>query len=223
MRLEKADGCQELAASHPGQDGDFGRDVTARSRKLSKTGGGSGGFDFTRICASGQAAGSGSCPPNPSLGDGPDNWACTRDNVTGLMWEVKTADGLRGRENTYSWYSSDEAVNGGAIGTQNGGQCRGSACDTQAYVEAVNAQGLCGGKDWRLPSRKELLSIVDNGRMSPAVDSHYFPATKSVEYWSASPYAALNSQAWQVLFRFGETYPGEKSQGSAVRLVRQAP
>jgi hypothetical protein len=223
MRAEKVSSCDGLKSTHPRQDGGYGRDVTARARKLNKTGGGSSGFDFTKVCGSGQAAGEGKCPPNPTLGDGPNNWACTRDNVTGLLWEMKTSEGLHGQGNTYSWYVPDETVNGGAAGVQNGGKCQGSACDTQAYVQTVNAQGLCGGNDWRLPSRKELVSIVDNGRFNPAIDLNYFPNTSIVGYWSASPYADQKNQAWQVIYRFGEVYPGDKNKGNPVRLVRQAP
>jgi hypothetical protein len=35
-------------------------------------------------------------PDSALLGTGPTDWACTRDNRSGLLWEVKTADsGLR--------------------------------------------------------------------------------------------------------------------------------
>ena len=40
-----------------------------------------------------------------------------RDNVTGLMWEVKTDDGgLRDKDWTYSWYNPDATTNGGSAG-----------------------------------------------------------------------------------------------------------
>ena len=33
-----------------------------------------------------------------------DGWIMTRDNVTGLIWEIKTDDGsIRDKDNTYSW------------------------------------------------------------------------------------------------------------------------
>ena len=48
------------------------------------------------------------------LGTGAKDWACTRDNATGLVWEVKTDDGgLRDKDNTYSWYDPNPATNGG--------------------------------------------------------------------------------------------------------------
>ena len=153
--------------------------------------------------------------------DGPENWACTLDNLTGLMWEMKAAGGLRGKDNTYSWNNPNAAVNGGAPGTQNGGKCQGSSCDTKAYVQAVNELKLCGAGDWRLPTRKELLSIVNNGRLNPAIDIGFFPNTPAAYFWTASPYADQANLAWSVFFRYGEVYPVEKSQANQVRLVRE--
>lgn len=221
-RESNAAGCKAVAGSHPGQDAQQGRDMAARNRKLDKLGSGVAGFDFTKVCMNGEVAGEGKCPPNPTPGNGNDNWACTIDNVTGLTWEVKTSDGLRSQSNTYTWFNPDGAVNGGVPGVQNGGRCTGSGCDTHAYVQAVNTKGLCGGRDWRLPTRKELLSIVNNGRFSPAIDSRNFPNTQTSSYWSASTYADQAKAAWQVNFKYGEVAPGDKDQGANVRLVRRA-
>jgi hypothetical protein len=219
MRAEKIASCNN-AATHPGQDAHFGRDAEARARSLVKIGGGVAGFDFTKVCMSGQGAGEGSCPPNPGLGNGPNNWACTRDNITGLLWEVKTADGLRGKNNTYSWYYPAGSKNGGEPGLQNGGNCKGGSCDTHAYVRAVNTLGLCGVSDWRVPTRKELLSIVDSGRIEPAIDTDYFPHAVSAPFWTSTPYADNEKSAWHVFFRYGESYSRNKSESSHVRLVR---
>ena len=68
-----------------GSDGAAGRD--AEVTRLNKTGTGALGFDFTRLCASGDLTGAGpgfSCAATPAF---PANaWACTRDNTTGLVW-----------------------------------------------------------------------------------------------------------------------------------------
>ena len=43
-----------------------------------------------------------------ALGSGLHNCACTRDNVTGVIWEVKAADGrLRDGANAFTWYQPD--------------------------------------------------------------------------------------------------------------------
>jgi hypothetical protein len=212
--------CNDLTTIFPGQDAVLGRDASARIRKLDKVGSGSAGFDFTKLCRSGEAAGEKKCPPNPKPGTGFDTWACTRDNMTGLTWEIKTDNGLRDRNNTYTWYIPDSAVNGGAPGLQNGGNCTDSGCDTQAYVQAINDLKLCGASDWRLPTKRELLSIVDNGRLKPAIDVRFFPNTLSSYYWSHTPSSDLENKAWQVYFLYGEASPGSKEQKSHIRLVR---
>ncbi len=219
-RTEKEEGCEVLAATFPGQDAHRGRDAMARARILTKTGSGSAGFDFTKICMSGETAGEGRCPPNPLPGNGANNWACIRDNVTGLLWEVKATEGLRSRDHTYTWHHPDKAINGGNPGQWNGGSCRESDCDTHGFVQAVNALGLCGVDDWRLPTRKELLSIVDNSRFEPAIDTNLFPQALSARYWTSSPYADQEGSAWHVYFQYGEVYPDSKSQSHHVRLVR---
>ena len=100
--------------SHPaGQDCHYGRDKAAADGTLTKTGGSTlnngiaNGFDYTKVCNSGQLAGQGTCPADPALGAGADDWACTKDNVTGLIWEVKTTSGLRNQNHTYTWFNTN--------------------------------------------------------------------------------------------------------------------
>jgi len=218
-RSEKTKGCESLAETHPGQDAFHGRDASALTFKLVKGGIGSAGFDFTKLCTSGKAAGEADCPPNPSLGKGLKNWACTRDNVTGLVWEIKMESGLRSHSNTYTWYNPDETMNGGKSGLKNGGKCEGSDCDTRAYIEAINEIALCGSTEWRLPTKRELLSIVNNGSFKPAVDIRLFPNTLSSQYWTSSPYPEDPNLAWQVYFLYGEALPSYKNQNNHIRLV----
>ncbi len=159
----------------PGQDGEHGRDAAT----LTKTGSGVAGFDFTKLDADGQ----------PLSADATE-WHCVRDNHTGLIWEVKTHDGgLRDQSHTYSWFNPDNSINGGDSGVQDTGWCAGSACDTHAYTLAVNAAGLCGANDWRLPTVNELLSIVHNGRTSPAIDTDYFSMEdgSAPRVWTSTP------------------------------------
>ena len=53
-----------------------------------------------------------------------------------------------------------------------------------------------GYSDWRLPDRRELMSIVDFGRIIPSIDTTYFPNCRSSYYWSSSPYAYHSLYAW---------------------------
>jgi hypothetical protein len=202
---------------YEGQDGDYGRDAKARAGTLKKKGGGRAGFDFTKIANNGSKL-----PATASLGTGPKDWACTLDNATGLLWEIKTDDnGLRDKDYTYSWYNPDTNTNGDYDGVQNNGACGGGInCDTQGYAQAVNAQGLCGRKDWRLPKREELRSLVSYDLLNPSIDGGYFPNTPSTSFWSASPFAGSSDLAWIVYFDDGDDGGGGKYDGNAVRLVR---
>ncbi|MBK6998673.1 MAG: DUF1566 domain-containing protein [Rhodoferax sp.] len=203
--------------SFPRQDARYGRDAQAATGTLSKSGGGGKGFDFTKIANNGS-----DLSANATLGSGSADWACTRDNVTGLIWEVKTTFGLRSQSHTYTWYNSNSSINGGRAGTASGGTCFTSGrCDTEKFVQDVNVAGLCGATDWRMPFRKELTSILDLGRVNPAIDPDYFPNTPSSDFWSGSPYAGYSSFAWFVHFSNGYAYYDRyRSYGYAVRLVR---
>jgi hypothetical protein len=200
-------------ASHPGQDGDHGRDALARAGQLQKVGGGNAGFDFTKLDGNGNA-----------LPASATSWDCVRDNVTGLIWEVKTTSGLRSMYNTYTWYDPNSPD--GNPGVANGGNCTGSACDTHAYVQAVNQQGLCGASDWRMPTWRELQGIVDYGRYNPAIDTGYFPNTLSsystnyLIFLSASPSPYGGKSVWAVSFLSGDTHPSGRESYYHVRLVR---
>lgn len=165
---------------YPRQDADYGRDKAASSGQLLKIGAGSAGFDYTKIANDGTAL-----APTVALGSGAKAWACTQDNLTGLLWEVKTTDGgLRDADNTHSWYNPNAATNGGFVGIQDNGNCTGGiACDTLSYVQAVNASKLCGKSDWRLPRVEELISLSDYTR-APAINPVYFPNTPP--YWYVS-------------------------------------
>ncbi|MEA1053293.1 DUF1566 domain-containing protein [Lamprobacter modestohalophilus] len=199
-----------------GQDAYVGRDAAAAAGQLTKVGSGHAGFDFTKIANNGSAL-----PDTAVLGTGPTDWACTRDNVTGLIWEVKTDDGgLRDKDNTYTWYNPDSSTNGGYAGIPNGGSCTGSDCDTDGFVTAVNAQELCGATDWRLPDRFELGSIVIVDQTGPSIDVDLFPNTLPRQFRSALPYAGISDFAWTVDFYGGGVSAFRMNNDDAVRLVR---
>lgn len=190
-----------------GQDCSHGRDATHDDDSD-----GHAGFSFTKLDVSGNAL-----PASASV------WYCVRDEVTGLTWEGKTDDGgLRDTDNTYTWYNPDSSTNGGNAGTQNGGACTGSNCDTYSYVQAVNAgaEALCGVRDWRMPWKEELRSIVDYSRLNPAIDAGYFQFQRSSYVWSGSPYAGQSAYAWIVYFSHGFDAGDNRGSGNRVRLVR---
>ncbi|MCF6440587.1 DUF1566 domain-containing protein [Pseudoalteromonas luteoviolacea] len=209
-----------------GQDADFGRDKLAKLGQLTKVGSGNAGFDFTKLDAQG----------NPLPADA-QNWSCVKDNHMGLIWEVKTTDGgLRDKDNTYTWFNPDPSVHGGEDGTINGGICSGSECDTYRFVNAVNQVGLCGIKQWRLPSKFELHSILDVSLSPAMLDKTFFPnitepqrwKSNLLKYWTGDTYYENESEdrykAWTVDFEVSEGIDEDmyKREKLRVRLVTEA-
>ncbi len=176
-------------------------------------------LSFTKLDAAGKA-----------LPDTAPAWNCVRDNVTGLVWEVKEANGgLHGKEHTYTWFNPDERVNNGVEGREGEPDditCGSPAvvrggCDTMKYAEAVNAAGWCGYHDWRVPTVDELSTIVDYGRTLPAISTAYFPdIIMPAGFWSSTPSAAGPSYAWIVIFDDGYLGTCVKSWNYYLRLVR---
>lgn len=203
--------------TQPGQDGRFGRDAQAGLAQLTKTGGGDAGFDFTPLDASGNAI----AVDGSGLPEAPP--ACVLDNTTNLIWEVKINGGgfLRTVTHRYTWYNGAE---GAPDGTDN---CFNTTrCDTQKFVEDVNAEGLCGyNSGWRLPTRREMLSLLHYGQSAPpAIDTGYFTGSIPQFYW-VSEINALDpaNEAWTVEFGFGDSGTQAFTEPFSVRVVRDAP
>jgi hypothetical protein len=73
--------------------------------------------------------------------------------------------------------------------------------DAMSYCTS-NTPGL-PGNGWRLPSLKELVTIVDFGQAipGPVIDRTAFPNTPSLTFWTSSPKAGSPRTAWYVYFR----------------------
>ncbi|MDP4028453.1 MAG: DUF1566 domain-containing protein [Gallionella sp.] len=210
------------AGSHPRQDCRYGRDAAAAAGQLIKTGAGDKGFDYSKIANDGSTLAAGA-----ALGTAATDWACTKDNITGLTWEVKVNDNahLRHQGHTYTWYNSDGATNGGNAGSTGANTCNatlpGNLCNTEAFVAAVNVAALCTYTDWRIPSPRELLTLVHAGTSLPSIDTTYFPNTLFASpFWSGSSYIPNPISAAYVYFHNGGTSAGNKTNVLYVRLVR---
>lgn len=217
-------------AAQGGQDARYGRDPAAQLGAMAKVGGGSKGFDFTKVCNSGELTGQGSCPANPALGAGANEWACTKDNNTGLIWEVKTTGGLRNQAETYTNYDDPnrpQKWNGSSYVNPTQAEIN-AATNSIGFVNAVNAltgtNRLCGATDWRRPTVDELSNLADLGIVytsgNPAIDATYFPNTPAVNFWSGSPVAGVAEGAWLAYFDDGFDGWGGRGYALRLRLVR---
>lgn len=91
--------------------------------------------------------------------------------------------------------------------------------EAAAYCDSL----LLGGvSDWRLPTRIELLTIVDYARKEPSIDPVAFPDTPSANFWTATPMSNQfqSPNAYRVTFDFGHAWPFTKTDPAHVRCVR---
>lgn len=222
----------------PRQDGQMGRspkDNLVTPGTLSKptnASSASPGFSFQKIAYTAVET---VLATSATQGTTASNWACTKDNVTGLIWDMKvtTASNARLNANTYTWYNTNTLSNGGNSGTQGvllasaAGQCYQSThCDTAALITYINGLNICGestGNDWRLPTRLELMSIVDvskQGSGNATVDSTFFPNIVADRYWTSENVAGNPDTARVVNFGSGQDSTAAKSSKIYVILVR---
>ena len=198
--------------SFPGQDAEFGADVTNANPADGRA-----GFSFTKLDGLGRPL------ADQSVSYDVQRWSCVRDETTGLVWEVKTSDtDIRDSNWTYSWYNSSGVADGGIGGRPNGGACHdASNCDTEKFLALLNAANFCGAGDWRMPMRGELLSIVDYGAASaPFIETDYFPNTPAAAaYWTGST-APSPSLKRIVMFYNGGSVNAPASRPVAFRAVR---
>jgi hypothetical protein len=97
-----------------------------------------------------------------------------------------------------------------------------SSTYTQAAAASYCSSLSLNAVTWRLPTMKELLTIVDDSVASPGptIDSTAFPATPAIAFWSSTPWP-LGSilVALGVDFSDGATDDLDRSTTNYVRCV----
>ena len=96
---------------------------------------------------------------------------------------------------------------------------------TEKSVPWADAEKACAahqfaGGGWRLPTIKELLTLVDYERHNPSIDSTFFEC-EAGWYWTSTPYApSPGVYAWFVGFGYGLASCGARDYRGFVRAVR---
>ncbi|MGD9972825.1 MAG: DUF1566 domain-containing protein [Desulfatirhabdiaceae bacterium] len=163
-------------------------------------------------------------PTYTKLGDGggalPDeaiSWDMVKDNITGLIWEVKrnwdseeNYDDPHDADNSYSWYDPNSPFPG----------TPGDGTDTKDFIDRLNAIQFGGFRDWRLPTVQELMTLVVFNPINPCIDIGYFPTTVSNLFWTSTDFALDDRKAWVISFYTGLTNWFDKLERMKVRAVR---
>ena len=107
---------------------------------------------------------------------------------------------------------------------QRGPDCRGepqrlSALQARDQVFVINRQGLAGHKDWRLPTRAELETLVSPNCVRPAISLRSFPNTPAIPFWPHTE-PGPEGHADNVDFESGFIGKDDRNLPNAVRLVR---
>jgi len=158
------------------------------------------------------------------------------DHNSGLMWEVKdNAGGMHDRDNQVTWLNTMNTYIPQMNNTCDGNET--TPCTQNSDCTGIGNElcGHAGYRDWRVPNRTELQTILNMGADTPAVPSAFqldcigacsIPgcsctrATAVAKYWSSSTYHGGTVTAWYVDFGEGQTNFDPKVNTNFVRAVR---
>ena len=126
--------------------------------------------------------------------------------------------------------TGDYIVNAGVVSAPNVGltwQSLPGLPDVHPSGSATAAEASCsaltlgGFTDWRLPTRIELLSIIDSSLSGYATNQTAFPRPTAVgSYWTSTPLVTDLTKSWVVDFTTGGSMAVANSQVHYVRCVR---
>jgi hypothetical protein len=123
------------------------------------------------------------------------------DSTSGLTWR-RCAEGMR-------W--DGKACSGKLLKYSYAAAKQQAASDAKA-----------DGKAWRIPSKDELIALVDMAKKKPRIDPQAFPQTPSAPFWATREGSDDNLNAWLVSFANGKVRGNVGQAKFPLRLVRAA-
>lgn len=89
----------------------------------------------------------------------------------------------------------------------------------QTYCATVSS--TLGGSGWRLPTIKELATLVDYSQTTgTAIDQNYFPNTPADWFWSSTPLAGLSTEVWALYLASGGVDASHMDLDGEIAFVR---
>jgi hypothetical protein len=111
-----------------------------------------------------------------------------------------------------------EVVAGTVQDTLTGLLWRERASSQRLDFSAATAE--CANLGFRVPSMKELQTLVDRLRVRPSIDADFFPETPSEAFWTSSLVADNPALGWSVSFELGRSDQSSVFSEFWVRCVR---
>ena len=99
-----------------------------------------------------------------------------------------------------------------------GKTCKGNLLKVKFAGAKAAVSGV--GKGWRIPSREELVGLVDMTKKEPRIDPMAFPATPALPFWATKAGSDDNLNAWLVSFANGKVKANLGEAKFPLRLVR---
>lgn len=177
-----------------------------------------------------------------AFSDTPLTWFSTYSPVADVsyqFWWVGFNDGFTNHSFTFGWKHQVRCVRLGHTDTlkEHYRVMNGTVYDTKmklTWQQTIfpysltwsEAQSYCSdlildGDGWRVPSMKELQTIIDETRRDPAIDINAFPDTPLDVFWTSTAKVDDPTNAWFVGSNDGFTFYRDESAGPGrVRCVR---
>lgn len=89
-----------------------------------------------------------------------------------------------------------------------------------AAVADMNRENAFGHADWRLPNRRELLSVVSHAHHRPALPAGHPFSVQQTWYWTSTTASRAPGYAWHVHLEGGRMFYGDKTRDAMVWPVR---